>query len=55
MIGVGIGLLHLSPDDFWSMTPREITAAMNLLFGDEQKHKAPGRDCLERLMQKFPD
>ena len=32
-IGFGLGVLHLSPDAFWRMTPRELAAAMETVLG----------------------
>ncbi|UUP18921.1 hypothetical protein NTH_03407 [Nitratireductor thuwali] len=53
----GFGLLRLSPAHFWSMTPRELAAALaglgaGLGLGAGQ---APGRGDLDKLMQAFPD
>lgn len=49
MMQLGIGVLRLSPRDFWLSTPREIAAA----FADAA---APlGRADLDGLMQRFPD
>jgi uncharacterized phage protein (TIGR02216 family) len=48
----GLGLLRLSPRDFWAMTPRELRAAL----GVARRHAgAPGRTDLARLMAEFPD
>ena len=51
---VGLGLLRLSPDAFWAMTPREFLAAAGW-----QKHKSANgsldRKALDRLMCAFPD
>lgn len=46
----GLGVLRLSPRDFWAATPREIAAA----FGSAPE-AAPARAELEQLMQRFPD
>lgn len=50
----GLGVLRLSPDAFWAMTPREVAAAHAGLAG---KHgsRALERDGLESLMARFPD
>ena len=53
-MAAAFGLLRLSPDDFWSMTPRELER------GDEracrrQRGAAPGRGELAALMRRFPD
>lgn len=48
----GLGLLRLSPRDFWAMTPREFQAAL----GVARRHgEAPGRSDLARLMAEYPD
>jgi uncharacterized phage protein (TIGR02216 family) len=52
-IGLGIGVLKLSPKDFWAMTPRELACALRELgIGGDAP---PGRDILEQLMKRFPD
>jgi uncharacterized phage protein (TIGR02216 family) len=52
-IGFGLGILRLSPDAFWSMTPRELAAAIRARRGDAG---APlDRHSLQALMQRFPD
>ncbi|MBN8957766.1 MAG: phage tail assembly chaperone [Rhizobiales bacterium] len=51
-IGFGIGVLHLSPDAFWRMTPRELAAAVQALGGGV----APFARCdLDALLRRFPD
>ena len=32
-MGFGLGVLRLAPDAFWRMTPRELAAAMEAVFG----------------------
>ncbi len=49
----GLGVLRLSPRDFWSMTPRELACAAEGVYG--RKPGPPARAILERLMQDFPD
>jgi len=49
---VGLGLLRLSPRDFWAMTPREMAHAMRFLAGGESP---PTRGALRALMDMFPD
>lgn len=49
----GLGRLRLSPDAFWSMTPRELARAMRAFIGEQGE--APQRAELERLMATFPD
>jgi uncharacterized phage protein (TIGR02216 family) len=49
----GFGVLHLSPDAFWRMTPRELAHAIAGLHG-----RAPApieRGDFDALMKKFPD
>ena len=48
----GLGRLRLSPAEFWSMTPRELAAAMSA-YGASVS--APGRVDLEQMMKRFPD
>ena len=43
-------VLHLAPDLFWTMTPREFAAAL------PQRRAAPlTRECLNALSAAFPD
>lgn len=49
----GFGVLQLSPEQFWSMTPRELAAAMSaygLNAGPQLQ-----RSDLDALMARFPD
>lgn len=51
----GLGTLRLSPMHFWSMTPRELAAALHSL---EPLHAFPqplSRSDLASLMIRFPD
>jgi len=49
----GFGVLRLSPDAFWRMTPRELAQAVIAVRGAAA---APiDRGGLEQLMQRFPD
>jgi uncharacterized phage protein (TIGR02216 family) len=50
---VGLGLLRLSPRDFWSMTPREFAVVAGLFR--RASALAPARADLARLMREFPD
>jgi uncharacterized phage protein (TIGR02216 family) len=51
-IGVGLGVLRLSPEQFWRMTPRELAYAIEALTG----RGAPlSRLTLMELMTRFPD
>jgi len=49
----GFGVLHLAPDAFWRMTPRELAHAIAGVRGPQQQPL--GRDDLADLMQRFPD
>jgi uncharacterized phage protein (TIGR02216 family) len=51
-IGFGLGVLRLSPDQFWRMTPRELAYAFETVTG----HNAPlDREGLAQLMKSYPD
>lgn len=54
MIALGLGLLRLSPRDFWAMTPREFSHVLRIL-GHDRAGSAPTRPALMTLMQMFPD
>jgi uncharacterized phage protein (TIGR02216 family) len=47
---LGLGVLRLSPRDFWSATPREIAAAVAT-----ERAAPPARADLLDLMNRFPD
>ncbi|MGC4025157.1 MAG: phage tail assembly chaperone [Mesorhizobium sp.] len=49
----GLGLLRLSPADFWSMTPRELERAWSAFY--PARPGAPTRGELDALMNLFPD
>ena len=52
-MATGLGLLRLSPDTFWSMTPHEFErAASTLPF---RASIPPGRDALLAMMKTYPD
>ena len=50
---VGLGVLRLSPDDFWAMTPREFAAAASGL--STLRLQPPTRPQIENMMKSFPD
>ena len=52
-ITAGLGLLRLSPQAFWTMTPRELALALGVLTPPAAM--APRRADLEALMKDFPD
>jgi uncharacterized phage protein (TIGR02216 family) len=53
-MAAGLGLLRLSPGSFWSMTPRELAAALRALLGPTPDAPPP-RAALAQLMARFPD
>jgi uncharacterized phage protein (TIGR02216 family) len=53
VIGFGLGVLRLSPDAFWRMTPRELSCAIAAVNGVAAAPIA--RADLEGLMRLFPD
>ena len=53
MMRFALGVLRMTPRDFWSMTPREFLAASEPYLGDAA---APmGREELSALRARFPD
>jgi uncharacterized phage protein (TIGR02216 family) len=51
-IGFGLGVLKLSPEQFWRMTPRELAYAIEAASG----RSAPiDRAALTHLMKRYPD
>jgi uncharacterized phage protein (TIGR02216 family) len=51
-MGIGFGVLRLSPQQFWSMTPRELAYAIEAVTG----HSSPlNRGTLAQLMTRYPD
>lgn len=51
-IGFGLGVLRLSPEQFWRMTPRELAYAIETVSG----RTAPlDREGLAQLMKSYPD
>jgi len=54
-MAVGLGLLRLPPEAFWSMTMREFAAAASALLGPPSSSAAPSRAGLANLMSRFPD
>lgn len=49
----GFGILRLSPDVFWRMTPRELAAALRAVHG--QTLLPFGRESFDDLLTRFPD
>lgn len=54
-MAAGLGLLRLRPADFWSMTPRELEAALRGLLGPAQADAPLPRTTLADLMTRYPD
>lgn len=52
-MGFAFAVLRMPPDAFWSMTPRELAAAIRFASGSVAA--PPGRARLEALMAAFPD
>jgi uncharacterized phage protein (TIGR02216 family) len=53
VIGFGLGVLRLSPDAFWCITPRELSFAIAAIRGPVVAPIA--RTDFEDLMRTFPD
>jgi len=52
-MAAGLGLLRLRPADLWSMTPKELEAALRGLLGPA--HEPLLRSTLTELMSRYPD
>ncbi len=52
---LGLGALGLSPLVFWSLTPRELRAALRGRFASASEGDAPTHRDLCNLMQRYPD
>ena len=52
-MGFGLGVLRLSPDAFWRMTPRELAAAMEPAIGP--RAAALDHASFAALRARFPD
>jgi len=55
LMGFGLGVLRLSPDAFWSMTPRELTAAARALYGTGTAIPPMDSAALADLRTRYPD
>jgi uncharacterized phage protein (TIGR02216 family) len=51
----GLGVLRLSPSEFWATTPRELAAAAEGVFGKTRGGDAPSCADVRALMRQFPD
>jgi uncharacterized phage protein (TIGR02216 family) len=54
-MAAGLGLLRLAPAVFWSMTPKELEAALRGLLGPSTPDAPLPRASLAQLMHRFPD
>jgi uncharacterized phage protein (TIGR02216 family) len=52
-IGIGLGILQLSPESFWRMTPRELACAIEARTG--RAGRPLSRTSLNTLMERYPD
>jgi uncharacterized phage protein (TIGR02216 family) len=52
VIGFGLGVLHLAPEQFWRMTPRELAFAIETVSG---RSEPLPRTALHDLMARYPD
>jgi uncharacterized phage protein (TIGR02216 family) len=52
-IGFGLGVLRLSSDAFWRMTPRELARAVEAVNGRMPVHF--DRATLTQMMTRYPD
>jgi uncharacterized phage protein (TIGR02216 family) len=52
-MGFGLGTLRQSPDAFWRMTPRELAASMDSVFGVQATPF--DRVSFAALQAQFPD
>jgi uncharacterized phage protein (TIGR02216 family) len=53
-MGFGFGVLRLSPQQFWAMTPRELAAAYQGMTGRSSENTISRGTFLD-LMSAFPD
>lgn len=51
-IGFGLGVLRLSPEQFWRMTPRELAYAIEAVRG---RGTPLDRGALTEMMKRYPD
>ena len=55
LMRLGLGLLRLPPDAFWSMTPGELRRALEGAGVMQAGGRAMERGRLDELMAAFPD
>ncbi|HWB46501.1 MAG TPA: phage tail assembly chaperone [Hyphomicrobiaceae bacterium] len=53
-MAAGLGTLRLTPAVFWSMTPKELAAALRPLLSTVASDPPP-RAALAALMTRYPD
>jgi uncharacterized phage protein (TIGR02216 family) len=53
-MALGLGTLRLTPAVFWSMTPKELAAALHPLLSATASAPPP-RAALAALMTRYPD
>ena len=55
--GIGVGILHIQPSEFWRMTLPQLNIAIELHneFHGGSKVKPLTKDEMEDLMTRFPD
>ncbi len=51
LMRAGLRELRLTPDQFWSLTPAELT----IMLGRDEAASAMTRDGLDDLVRRFPD
>ena len=54
-MAAGLGLLRLTPAAFWSMTPKELEAALRGLLDPAHLDAPLPRTALAQLMARHPD
>jgi uncharacterized phage protein (TIGR02216 family) len=54
-MSAGLGLLGLAPAVFWSMTLKELDAALRGRLGLDGFDGPPDTEAIAALMQRFPD
>ena len=55
LTALGLGVLRLSPESFWSLSPREFAAALRGAFGLTETPDPMSRADLESLLSRHPD
>ena len=55
ILAFGFGVLRLAPRDFWQMTPRELSAAIDGVTGRRARALPMSRRDLLHLCAQFPD